>query len=121
MKKKEILIVDNELDFRRLLEKTLSGAGYFVIEASNARDAIIIAKERCPDLIILDILLPDMNGGQVEEILRNDPITRNIPIIFLTGLLTKEEAKERSMAGSTCFIAKPYKRAELLKEIDNYF
>ncbi len=121
MKEKEILIVDNELDFRRLLEKTLSGAGYSVIEASNARDAIIIAKKRCPDLIILDILLPDMNGGQVAEALGNDPITRDIPIIFLTGLLTKEEAKERSMIGSTSFIAKPYNRAELLKEIGKYF
>ena len=120
MKEKKILIVDNEVEALRVLERMLSIVGYSVIEATNAKDAIIIAKDMHPDLVILDILLPDMSGGETANILQNDSTTKDIPIIFLTGLLTKEEAKERSAAEGRRFIAKPYKPAELLGEIRKY-
>lgn len=120
MKEKKILIVDNEVEVLRVLERMLSIVGYSVIEATNAKDAIIIAKDMHPDLVILDILLPDMSGGETANILQNDSTTKDIPIIFLTGLLTKEEAKERSAAEGRRFIAKPYKPAELLGEIRKY-
>ena len=120
MKEKKILIVDNEVEALRVLERMLSIVGYSVIEATNAKDAIIIAKDMHPDLVILDILLPDMSGGETANILQNDSTTKDIPIIFLTGLLTKEEAKERSAAEGRRFIAKPYKPDELLGEIRKY-
>ena len=120
MKEKKILIVGNEVEVLRVLERMLSIVGYSVIEATNAKDAIIIAKEMHPDLVILDILLPDMSGGEIANILQNDSTTKDIPIIFLTGLLTKEEAKERSDAEGRHFIAKPYKPDELLGEIRKY-
>jgi two-component system sensor histidine kinase/response regulator len=117
MKENKILIVDNEVEALRVLERMLSIVGYSVIEATNAKDAIIIAKEMHPDLVILDILLPDMSGGETANILQNDSTTKDIPIIFLAGLLTKEEAKDRSAAEGRRFIAKPYKPDELLGEI----
>ena len=120
MKEKKILIVDNEVEVLSVLERMLSIVGYSVIEATNAKDAIIIAKDMHPDLVILDILLPDMSGGETANILQNDSTTKDIPIIFLTGLLTKEEAKERSAAEGRRFIAKPYKPDELLGEIRKY-
>ena len=120
MKEKTILIVDNEVEVLRVLERMLSIAGYSVIEATSGRDAIMIAKDMCPDLVILDILLPDMSGGEIANILQNDSPTRDIPIIFLTGLLTKEEAKERSVAQGRRFIAKPFNPNEVLDEIRNH-
>lgn len=114
----KILVVDDEKDILTVLEKRLSGAGYFVIKADNGEDALRLAKDERPDLVLLDIVMPDMDGAQVAEALRNNPITKDIPIVFLTCLFTKEDEKMQGhKMGGNFFVAKPYNPQELLEEI----
>jgi CheY-like chemotaxis protein len=120
MEKKEILIVDDDRVILRTLEKILLRAGYSVIPLSLGREAVEIAKDRSPDLIILDIMMPDMDGGDVANILKNDPETRDIPIIFLSSLVTKREEQSSSRKHGLYFLAKPINRDELLKQIREY-
>jgi len=118
--KKKILIVDDEKDILALLGKRLSSSGYDVIKAENGKDAIVMAKNQSPDLIILDILMPGMDGSQTADILKNDATTKNIPIIFLTCLVTKDEEKEEHVRGGTYYIAKPYNPDEILNAVKQH-
>ena len=115
MAKKKILIVDDEKDLLLMLEKRLTAEGYSVLTADNGKDAITIAKSKSPDLIILDVLMPGMDGCEVAERLKDDFRTQNIPIIFLTALLTRKEEyiKDHIIA----VFAKPFDSEELLDEI----
>ncbi len=118
MDKKTVLIVDDEPDVLLLLGERLSKAGYDVIKASNGKDAIMMASESLPDLIVLDIAMPGMDGSEVATALRSDAKTKNIPILFLTCLFTKHEEKTCGHAlGQNFFIAKPYDVQELLGEV----
>jgi two-component system sensor histidine kinase/response regulator len=120
MEKKDILIVDDDRVTLGTLEKILLEAGYSVIPISLGREAVKTAKDRSPDLIILDIMMPDMDGGDVAHILKNDPETRDIPIIFLSSLVTKKEKQNSSRKHGLCFLAKPINRDELLKWVREY-
>lgn len=118
MGKKKILIVDDDKDVLSVLEKRLTVEKYSVITANNGQDAIILAKAQRPDLIMLDIIMPGIDGAEVAGKLREDPETRNIPVIFLTCMLTPEEEKQkRHHVAGNIFIAKPYDIKELLSEI----
>jgi len=118
MHKKKILIVDDERDALFILEKELAARGYSVIAADNGNDAIVLAKSKHPDLIILDLEMPDIYGGDVTRMLREDPETKDIPVIFLTGTFPKEEEGKggRMVAGHVLF-AKPYYIEELVTAI----
>ncbi len=119
MEKKKILIVDDEPDVLLLLGERLSKAGYNVIKASSGKEAIEVAQKTSPDLIVLDIAMPGMDGSEAASILRAKPETKDIPILFLTCLFTKQEEKTCGhVLGQNFFIAKPYDVSELLKEID---
>lgn len=120
MEKKKILIVDDNKVILKTLEKILISEGYSVIPLSLGRIALKIAKERSPDLIILDIMMPDMDGGDVAFILKNDPKTKNIPIMFLSSLVTKREEQSSSKKHGIYFMTKPFEKDELLRQIKNY-
>ncbi len=115
---KKILIVDDEKDILTVLEKRLTNAGYEVIKTDNGREAIIFAKKELPDLIVLDIVMPEIDGSKVAETLKQDTDTKDIPIIFLTCLLTKkEESRLGHKIDGHFFLAKPFNPEELLREI----
>lgn len=88
---KKILIVDDEEDTLVSLGNILRRANYVVSTTTNGEEAIKLAKANRPDLVILDIVLPGLDGGSVADILSNDPATAHTPILFLTGILSKEE------------------------------
>lgn len=88
--KKTILVVDDEVNIRELLTQQLESSGYIVKEAQNGKEAIRMAKREFPDLIILDVMMPEMNGFDVAAILRNDPLTMSIPIVINSGIEDKE-------------------------------
>lgn len=114
---KKVLIVDDEQDIVKLLSMRLVNSGYSVLKAYNGKDAIKIAKMENPDLIILDILMPVQDGSITASMLKEDPETKNIPIIFLTCLFTKEDEEKGAMPGGTYFVAKPYDGDQLVKVI----
>ncbi len=119
MEKKKILIVDDEPDVLILLGERLTKAGYDIIKATSGKDAIDTAGKRMPDLIIMDIAMPGMDGSEAASVLRADPKTKDIPIVFLTCLFTKQEEKVCGHSlGQNFFIAKPYDVNELLGEIE---
>ncbi len=118
MQKKKILIVDDEPEVLVLLEKRLVASGFDVVSAGTGRMAIEKAKKDVPDLIILDILMPGMDGSETAAILHADPKTKDVPILFLTCLFTKrEEQREGHEVGRNFFVAKPYDPKDLLSEI----
>jgi len=119
MSAKKILIVDDEKDMLEMLGYILKDQGYEVIRTANGKDAIELAKTKNPNLILLDINMPGIDGAQVGEALRDDPATRNIPVIYQTALVKKEEVSDGYVQGSKVgnmqFIGKPYDRDELLR------
>ena len=116
---KKILIVDDEQDTLSVLGKGLTAEGYSIIKADNSGDALDLAKSERPDLIILDILMPGMDGGEVARMLKEVPETKDIPIIFLTGMFPKREEEEegRVVAGNIMF-DKPYDILKLITAIE---
>jgi DNA-binding response OmpR family regulator len=117
-KKKKILVVDDEKDVLFMLEKRLTAEGYSVITTTKSTNAIALAKSQHPDIIILDIVMPGMDGGEVAAKLREHPLTRSIPVIFLTALLTKtEEYQGNHTISSNITFAKPFDTEELLAQI----
>jgi CheY-like chemotaxis protein len=117
----KLLVVDDEPDAVLILARTLLARGYRVITAESGLQAINLAKLEKPDLILLDILMPDMDGTQVAAMLQEDPTTQNIPVIFLTCLITKKTQEIGSRyhdAGRYVFMSKPYDLDNLLAEID---
>ena len=119
--KTKLLVVDDEPDAVLILAKTLSARGYEVTTAESGLKAVNLAKAEKPDLILLDILMPDMDGTQVAAALQEDPTTRDIPVIFLTCFITKKTQEiglQYHDAGRYVFMSKPYDLDNLLMEIN---
>jgi CheY-like chemotaxis protein len=114
---KTILIVDDEEEILVRLKSILTRAGYEATVTSKGKDAINLAKNLQPDLIILDIIMPDIDGGDVASALSDNPTTSEIPIIFLTGILTKDEELQGKTSGKHRVIAKPIMPEDLLRLI----
>ncbi|RJP33482.1 MAG: response regulator [Candidatus Omnitrophota bacterium] len=113
-----ILVVEDNQDSRELLVDALEFADYTVIQAADGLEGETKAKSEQPDLILLDISLPVKAGWDVAAALREDEITKNIPIIALTAH-ARQEDKERALnAGCTSYLPKPVKPRDVLKEID---
>lgn len=119
MARKNILIVDDEEDVLLVLEKGLIAEGYSVVTAKCGDDAIYLSRTKHPDLIVLDVLMPDIDGPAVERTLKEYPETKDIPIIFLTGMFPKRKNCEngRLVAGRVLF-DKPYDILELISAIE---
>ena len=116
-KQKTVLVVDDEVEMLEHLVHTLKRINCRVISTTKGKEAIRLAKTEKPDLIILDVVMPDMDGGQVAGALADNPQTAKIPVIFLTGILTKEEGFGRETSGKRFVILKPVDSIELLKKI----
>ncbi len=106
--KKRILIIDDEPGIRNLLKFRLVSFGFEVIVAEDGYAGIELAKNRMPDLIILDIMMPYFNGIEVCKKLKSDYKTKEIPVIFLTVLAQKEDIEMGKQAGAEFFLTKPY-------------
>ena len=121
MEKKKILVVDDEKDLLLILEKGLSAEGYSVITADNGHDGITSARTKHPDLLILDRVLGDIQGEEVATRLRKDPKTKDIPVIFLSALLSAPNNSERcTLLNNSAILTKPYNFEDLLEVIEKY-
>ncbi len=119
MSKATILLIDDEKQMLTLLADILEVRGYSVITADNGIDGYNLAKSKRPAVIILDLAMPDVDGGQVAQQLRETPQTEHIPIIFLTGLLSKDiEANNKHIVGGNVMFAKPCDFDELTNQIE---
>jgi two-component system cell cycle response regulator DivK len=117
---KKILVVEDQADNRQILRDLLSSAGYEMSEAENGVEALaVVAKER-PDLILMDIQLPIMDGYEATRRIKADPKTKAIPVIVVTSYaLSGDEAKARE-AGCDAYVTKPYSPRALLAKIKEF-
>jgi DNA-binding response OmpR family regulator len=97
---KKILVVDDEPRVLDILTKFLSREGFGVLTAADGETALRLAREFLPDLILLDVMMPDMDGGQVMAEILADGRLKDVPVIFLTGAVSEEEAVIRNEAGT---------------------
>jgi two-component system cell cycle response regulator DivK len=119
MKKKALIVDDNESNL--MLEKDiLEVAGFAVFGAKNASIAIAIARKEKPDIIIMDVRLPDMRGTAAAKILRQDKETRDIPIVFVTASVMAEGREEIKTITNSGFIGKPINTRTFAKEISQF-
>jgi len=120
MGKKKILVIDDEENFTKLLKRNLELTNKYEVRTENKGAlGLAAAKEFKPDLILLDILMPDVDGGEVGCQLENDSETANIPVIYLTAVVNKEEVeKSDGLIGRHPFVAKPVSTIELIDCIE---
>ena len=110
----KILVIEDEAPIRDKIVAVLKYENYDVIHAPNGREGVDSARENRPDLIICDVLMPDMNGYGALEALREDPDTSDIPVIFLTAAASRADMRKGMELGADDYITKPYTVEELL-------
>jgi putative two-component system response regulator len=115
-KTKKILIVDDNRTMLKVLEKLLKSAGFEVVAADKGTEALRLAAQEKPHLIISDVNMPGMDGGELAARLKESPRTKRIPVVFLTSLITQKDAGARSK-GDNIYLSKMTKPADLLEQI----
>lgn len=115
-----ILVVDDTPANLRLLSNVLSKAGYRHLEASDGEEAIELAKEHEPDLILLDIMMPGLSGFEVVEQIKKDAVLMDVPIIFLSSLTDTDDKVQAFKAGGVDYITKPFQKEETLARINTH-
>ena len=113
----KILVVDDDPNLRVLLRQMLGLRGFDVVEAEDGLDALAKVEEAEPDVVILDVMMPDMDGVSVCKILRRQLKTANLPIIMLSGKVHPEAVKEGLEAGADKYLRKPIPLADLIANI----
>ena len=115
----KILVVDDEKEIVKLFSDMLTKEGFQVLTATSGQDCLRLAEKEKPDLILLDVMMPGMDGGQTLQNLLDNEKTKNIPIIFLTSIITKdEEIEQMGKIGNRLFISKFSGRENLLKKVN---
>lgn len=114
---KTILIVEDDPSIRETLLSQLTEEGYSCLTAASGGQAVELARTKRPDLITLDVFLPDVSGLDVARVLRHDDITKSIPIVMVTIM---EDRQEGMKAGADAFVVKPFRQAQLLHEVSRF-
>ncbi|MBV8509468.1 MAG: response regulator [Xanthobacteraceae bacterium] len=115
-----ILVVEDQMDNRQILRDLLGNAGYELLEAENGAEALTTVARQRPDLILMDIQLPVMDGYEATRRLKSDPATKSIPIIVVTSYaLSGDETKARE-AGCDAYVTKPYSPRQLLGKVREF-
>ena len=120
MDRKKILIIDDEEKFTKFVKLNLEQTGKYEVMVENlGARSIAAAKAFKPDLILLDIMMPDMDGSEVASQLKEEESCKNIPVVFLTAIVTKQEIDEKGPnIGGHPFIAKPVNLKNLISSIE---
>lgn len=117
----KVLVVDDEEMTRNLLRLMLSRSHYVVLEAGGGYEALDMVQEHKPDLVILDLMMPDLDGFSVCERLRKQPETANVPIFILSARADHETVTRGLELGATKYLTKPVGYKELLAHIQDVF
>jgi len=112
-----ILVAEDERDIRELITFTLTFAGHQVTQAANGEEAVQLAKEKLPDLVMTDVRMPRMTGYEACRIIKNDEATKHIPVVILSAKGQDEEIDQGKDAGADDYILKPFAPDELARRI----
>ena len=116
-----VLLIEDNIDIRENTCELLELEGYKVIAAINGKSGIILAQERQPDIILCDIMMPEANGYEVFDALKNEPLTAGIPFIFLTASVEKKDVEAGFNMGARAYVRKPFDPTELFEAITSCF
>ncbi len=116
----DILVVEDELPLAEMMRVHLQRAGYRVRCAQDGDEALTMVAAQAPDLVVLDIMLPTVNGWQVLEKLKADPETQAIPVVVLTALTADRDVAKGWGLGTDCYLTKPFKVQDLLLLVDRF-
>ncbi len=114
-----ILVIEDDNRIRRNILTILQMEGYETREAENGRLGVELARKELPDLIICDILMPELDGMATLEELRNDPATARIPFIFLTSRSDRQDIRKGMVHGADDYLCKPFETSELLETLES--
>jgi len=116
----KVLLIDDEASFTRMLKLTLESTGnYEVLALNESPKAVQVAKDFLPDIILLDVVMPETDGGDVAQNLRSRTATKNIPIIFISAMVSSRESKNGFYeSGGEHFLAKPIDEATVCGAIE---
>jgi len=118
---KKILTCDDERNIVRLIQVNLERQGYDVVTAYNGRECLEVVEREHPDLIVLDLMMPEMHGFEVLEVLKKNPETAQIPVIMLTARTQDQDVLKGWQAGVECYLTKPFNPIELITFIKRIF
>jgi len=114
---KRILVVDDQEDLRGVLRDLLTGSGYTVIEAADGEAGVVTAKSDRPDLILMDIQMPVIDGYEATRLIKVDPDLKPIPIVAVSSFAMKGDEEKARAAGCDHYVTKPYSLMQLLRLI----
>jgi len=115
---KRILLVDDHQTVFRLLAAIVRIKGYELLYAESGQQGIVMARQELPDLILLDVMMPDIDGFKVCQYLKENPETKDIPVMFLTARGAEGELETGRKAGADGFMTKPFQTIEVFKQIE---
>ena len=118
---KKILAVGDEKHIVRLVQANLERAGYQVVTANDGKEALQKVAEENPDLVVLDVMMPYMDGFEVLQNLRRNPSTRDIPVVMLTAKAQDADVFKGWQSGVDCYLTKPFNPMELLSFVKRIF
>lgn len=118
--KKKILVVDDELDMLMVIKLRLEASGFNVVTASDGLEGLNLARKENPDLIVLDIMLPKMNGYKVARFLKFDEKFKHIPIIMLTALSRDKDRTTGVETGADAYLTKPFESEQLIATVNGF-
>ena len=118
--KRTILIVDDEEDVLDLLQLVFETSGFAVRRASSGKTAVSSAWEEPPDVVLLDVMMPEMDGWQVLRTLKGDERTRNVPVVMLSARAERRDKMIGLQEGAEGYIAKPFSPAEVVREVQSF-
>ncbi len=116
-----ILIIEDQEDNRRIMRDLLTSAGYKVIEAVTGETGVMAAEAHCPDLILMDIQLPDFDGYEATRRIKANPALSSIPVIAVTSYALSGDDVKAYEAGCDAYVSKPFSPRELLAKIREFF
>jgi two-component system cell cycle response regulator DivK len=117
---KRVLVVEDHEDNRQILRVLLGSAGYQMVEAHDGETALTTAASERPDLILMDIQLPGLDGYEATRRIKADPALSGIPIIAVTSYALSGDEEKARAAGCSAYVTKPYSPLELLKKLREY-
>jgi len=118
--KKQILVVDDELEMRMAIKLRLEASGYEVHTATDGMEGLNAARRLKPDLIILDVMLPKMNGYKISRFLKFDEEYKHIPVIMLTALAGEDDKNTGVETGANAYVTKPFDSASLVDTVRRF-
>ncbi len=118
IKETRILLIDDHQTVFRLLEAIVRIKGYKLLYAESGQQGIVMARQEKPDLVLLDVMMPDIDGFKVCQYLKENDSTKDIPVMFLTARGAEDDMATGRKAGAVGFMTKPFQTIDVLKQIE---